>query len=149
MLRGLDGRGVVFFSDEGSRKGHELAANPWAAAVFLWPAQRRQVRFDGRVTALADGEADALFATRPAETSLPLWAWRQDDVVRDRQQLVTSLEQTRAERGGAGVPRPPYWRGFCLEPDAVEFWEENPDGLHERLRHERLGGEWRLQRLAP
>jgi pyridoxamine 5'-phosphate oxidase len=149
MMRGLDERGVVFFSDEGSRKGHELADNPRAAAVFLWPGARRQVRLDGRVTRLSDAEADAIFATRPAETSLPVWAWRQDDVVADRDELVRRLEQTRAQRGGADVPRPDYWVGYRLEPDVVEFWAERPAGLHERLRHERAGQQWRVHRLAP
>jgi pyridoxamine 5'-phosphate oxidase len=149
MLRGLDERGVIFFSDEGSRKGHELADNPLAAAVFLWPTGRRQVRLDGRVTRLSDAEADAIFATRPAGASVPLWAWRQDDVVDDPADLVGRLEAARAERGGGDIPRPAYWVGYRLEPDVVEFWEEKPEGLHERLRHERVGQQWQRQRLAP
>jgi pyridoxamine 5'-phosphate oxidase len=149
MLRGFDHRGLVFFTDEGSRKGRELAENPWAAASFAWPQRKRQVQLEGPVTRLADDEADGLFSERPAERRLPLWAWRQDATVADRAELENQLALCRQELDAATPGRPSYWVGFRLNPDVMEFWEERPEGLHERLRYRQMGATWARQRLAP
>jgi pyridoxamine 5'-phosphate oxidase len=148
VLRGLDDRGLLFFTDSESRKGRELADNPVAAAVFLWPALRREVRLEGTVTMAGNDEADAVMAERPAEAKTPLWAWRQGEPVADAAELERRLERARASLQ-AGVPRPPYWVGYRLAPDVAEFWQERPHGLHERIRHFRADGGWQVQRLAP
>jgi pyridoxamine 5'-phosphate oxidase len=149
MLRGFDEDGLVFFSDEGSRKGRELAENPWAAASFAWPQRTRQVQMEGPVSRLGDEEAEAIFANRPADRRLPLWAWRQNAPVADRAELERRLAETKRDRAGAAIGRPPYWVGFRLNPDAIEFWEERPEGLHERLSYRKMGRAWSMQRLAP
>jgi pyridoxamine 5'-phosphate oxidase len=149
MLRGFDDAGLVFFSDEGSRKGRELAENPWAAASFTWPQRKRQVRMEGPVTRLGDDEAEGTFADRPADRRVPLWAWRQDTPIADRAELQSRLAETKRDLAGAAIGRPPYWVGFRLNPDVVEFWEERPEGLHERLRYRKMGPAWSMQRLAP
>jgi len=149
MLRGLDDAGLIFFTDDGSRKGRELADNPWAAAVFLWPQAKREVQVEGPVTRLAGEEADAIFADRPADRRLPLWAWRQDAEIASAADLEASLADARLRLAGRPVGRPPYWAGFRLNPQAMEFWEERPEGLHERTRYQRMGAVWSKQRLAP
>jgi pyridoxamine 5'-phosphate oxidase len=149
MLRGFDHDGLVFFTDDGSRKARELAENSWAAASFSWPQLRRQVQLEGPVSRLADDEADAVFADRPAERRLPLWAWRQDAPVADRAELETRLAERRQDLADTPIGRPPYWVGFRLNPDVIEFWQERPEGLHERLRYRQMGATWARQRLAP
>jgi pyridoxamine 5'-phosphate oxidase len=149
MLRGFDDSGLIFFTDDGSRKGRELADNPWAAAAFLWPQGNRQVQLEGPVTRLGDEDADAIFADRPPDRRLALWAWRQDAEIGARADLEASLAATRSQMAGRPVGRPPYWVGFRLNPDAIEFWEERPEGLHERTRYRRMGAAWAKQRLAP
>jgi pyridoxamine 5'-phosphate oxidase len=149
MLRAFDDRGLVFFTDDGSRKARELADNPWAAAAFLWPQAHREVQLEGPVTRLGDQETDALFADRPADRRVPLWAWRQDAEITERSKLEASLAETRLKMADRPVGRPPYWAGFRLDPQAVEFWEERPEGLHERTRYQRVGAVWSMQRLAP
>jgi pyridoxamine 5'-phosphate oxidase len=149
MLRAFDDRGLVFFTDEGSRKGTQLATNPVAAAVFLWPVRGREARIEGPVTRLPDDEADAIFAERPPDRRLPLWAWRQDDVVAQAADLRRRLDQVTTELGPVAVPRPPYWVGYRLQFETIEFWQERPEGLHERLAHRQVDGRWVAQRLAP
>ncbi len=149
MLRGFDQDGLVFFTDEGSRKARELTENPWAATSFAWPQRKRQVQLEGPVSRLADDEAEVLFADRPAERRLALWAWRQDAAVADRAELERRLAERRQDLAGAPIGRPPYWLGFRLNPDVIEFWEERPEGLHERLRYQLMDATWFRQRLAP
>jgi pyridoxamine 5'-phosphate oxidase len=149
MLRGFDDRGLVFFTDDGSRKGQQLADNPWAAAAFLWPEANREVQLEGPVTRLGDEETDAIFADRPADRRLPLWAWRQDAEITGRADLEASLAETRRQMADRPIGRPPYWAGFRLDPQTIEFWEERPEGLHERTRYRRSGGLWSMQHLAP
>jgi pyridoxamine 5'-phosphate oxidase len=149
VLRGLDELGVVFFTDEGSRKGQELASNPWATAVFVWPVLRREVRLEGEVTKLTADESDALFSERPDQHRLALWAWRQDEVVADAAELEARLERTRLSWQHGPIPRPSYWAGYRLEAEMIEFWQERDLGLHERIRHRRAGRSWEVQRLAP
>jgi pyridoxamine 5'-phosphate oxidase len=150
MLRGLR-RGLVFFTDYESDKGTELAANPRAAAVLHWlvPAHR-QVRVAGPVERVGAGEADEYWSTRAPAVRLSAAAWHQSRVVASQAVLEMQVQdRLRRHSGGADVPRPQRWGGFRVLPSSVEFWQESPDGLHDRIRYRREGGGWMTQRLSP
>lgn len=149
LLKGVDDRGFSFFTNYHSRKGRELAENPRAALVFHWAQDpRRQVLVNGRVERLPDGESDAYFSTRPTGSRLAAWASQQSSPLPDRETLERAYVQASEEHGGDPT-RPPYWGGFVLVPETVEFWESRPNRLHERLRYTREGDGWELERLAP
>jgi pyridoxamine 5'-phosphate oxidase len=151
LLKGLDERGLRFYTNYDSRKGRELAANPQATLLFPWIDLQRQVTVSGTVSPLAPEESDAYFATRPHGSQLGAMASPQSAVIGSR----AVLEQARAELDarypdGATVPRPPHWGGYCLSPDEVEFWQGRPDRLHDRLRYRLTGdGAWTVERLGP
>ena len=150
MLRGLQ-RGLVFFTDYESDKGAELAANPRAAAVLHWlvPAHR-QVRVAGPVERVGADEADEYWGTRAPAVRLSAAAWHQSRVVASRAVLEKQVQDgLRRHPGGADVPRPQRWGGFRVLPSSVEFWQESPDGLHDRIRYRREGGGWMTERLSP
>jgi pyridoxamine 5'-phosphate oxidase len=150
VLRGLR-RGLVFFTDCESDKGAELAANPRAAAVLHWlvPAHR-QVRVAGPVEPVSADEADQYWSTRVPAARLTAAASHQSRVVAGRAVLETQVQDgLRRHPGGAGVPRPRRWGGFRVLPSRVEFWQESPDGLHDRIRYRREGGGWTIERLSP
>ena len=150
MLRGLR-RGLVFFTDYESDKGAELAANPRAAAVLQWlvPAHR-QVRVAGPVERVGADEADEYWSTRAPAVRLSAAAWHQSRVVASRAVLEMQVQdRLRRHPGGADVPRPQRWGGFRVLPSSVEFWQESPDGLHDRIRYRREGGGWMTERLSP
>jgi pyridoxamine 5'-phosphate oxidase len=150
MLRGLQ-RGLVFFTDGESDKGAELAANPRAAAVLHWlvPAHR-QVRVAGPVEPVSEDEADGYWGTRAPAARLSAAAWHQSRVVASRAVLQRQVQNgQRRYPGGADVPRPRRWGGFRVLPASVEFWQESPDGLHDRIRYRRGDGGWTVERLAP
>jgi pyridoxamine 5'-phosphate oxidase len=150
MLRGLQ-RGLVFFTDYESGKGAELAANPRAAAVLHWlvPAHR-QVRVAGPVERVGADEADGYWRTRAPAVRLSAAAWHQSRVVASRAVLEMQVQdRLRRHPGGADVPRPQRWGGFRVLPSTVEFWQESPDGLHDRIRYRREGGGWTTERLSP
>jgi pyridoxamine 5'-phosphate oxidase len=151
LLKGLDERGLRFYSNYDSRKGRELAANPQATLVFPWIDLQRQVIVSGTVTPLPPEQSDAYFASRPHGSQIGALASPQSAVIRSRD----VLEQARAELDarypdGTPVPRPPHWGGYCLAPDEVEFWQGRPDRLHDRLRYRATGdGAWTVERLGP
>jgi pyridoxamine 5'-phosphate oxidase len=150
ILRGLR-RGLVFFTDGDSGKGAELAANPRAAAVLHWlvPAHR-QVRVTGPVEPVSPDEADEYWATRAPAARLTAAASRQSRVVASRAILQRQVQdELRRHPGGADIPRPRRWGGFRVLPSCVEFWQESPDGLHDRIRYRRQGGAWIIDRLSP
>ena len=150
VLRGLR-RGLVFFTDRESDKGAELAANPQAAAVLHWlvPAHR-QVRVAGPVEPVSRDEADQYWSTRAPAVRLSAAASRQSRVVASRAVLETQVQDLqRRHRGGAYVPRPQRWGGFRVLPSRVEFWQESPDGLHDRIRYRHGGDGWIIERLSP
>jgi pyridoxamine 5'-phosphate oxidase len=148
LLRGLDDRGVVFYTNRRSAKGRDLAANPRAAAVLHWAPLGRQVRVTGAVTETSDEESDAYFAARPRGSRLSAWASPQSDVIPDRQVLDDAVAELDA-RYPDDVPRPPWWGGYRIAPEVVELWTHRDNRLHDRLRFTRDGAEWRLDVLGP
>jgi pyridoxamine 5'-phosphate oxidase len=150
LLKGFDAAGFVFHTNYDSRKGKELAANPFAALVFFWSELERQVRIEGKVERLAAAESDAYFQGRPLGSRLSAWASRQSEPVADRATLERELEEMSTKYEGRNVPRPPFWGGLRLQPDAIEFWQGGANRLHDRLRYRRvLPAGWRIERLSP
>ena len=155
LCKGVDGRGLRFFTNRSSRKGAELAATPSCAVTFLWRELERQVGVTGHAEHLPDQESDAYFASRPRGSQLGAWASAQSTVVPDRAALEASLAAV-AERWpeGTPVPRPPGWGGYLVVPRTVELWQGRPNRLHDRLRYTRVPGSggsvgWTTERLAP
>ena len=149
LLRGLDRRGLVFFTNARSRKARELDANPHAAMTFLWRPLQRQVRVTGPVERIDAAEEDAYFASRPRGSQLAAWASDQSEVIPDRATLDDRYAELEAEYEGRNVPRPPHWGGYRLDPDSVELWLQGQNRMHDRLRYVRDGRAWRLERLSP
>lgn len=149
ILRGVDGRGFVFYTDTRSRKGRELAANPRAALVLQWPELERQVRVEGPVERVSDEEADAYFASRPRGHQIGSWASQQSDALGSRAELEQRFAEVEERFAGRDVPRPRYWGGYRIVPDDIELWQGRPDRLHDRLRFERTPRGWRRQHLWP
>jgi pyridoxamine 5'-phosphate oxidase len=149
LLKGVDRRGLTFFTNFDSRKSHEIATNPKAALLFWWSPQARQVRFEGKIEAVGDDEADAYFASRPRGSQIGAWASAQSSVIADRAALEAAEAEIAARFANAEVPRPPFWGGYRLMPDRVEFWQGRRDRLHDRLRFTRRTDGWTIERLAP
>lgn len=148
LLRGID-RGFVFYTNAESRKGRQLNENPRAALVLFWRELDRQVSASGEVAAVSEDEADAYFATRPRDAQVGAWASRQSAVLSGRGELEDAIERIEARFAGVDVPRPPFWGGFRLVPDAVEFWQGREHRLHDRFRYTRAAESWRIERLYP
>ena len=150
LLRGLDDRGLVFYTNYASAKGRELDAHPRAALTFGWLEVHRQVRLTGPVERVAAAESDAYFASRPRATQLGSWASDQSEPIADRPALLDRVAATERRFAGAPVPRPPHWGGYRLAPAVAEFWQGQPDRLHDRLRYGRdSAGGWAIERLSP
>lgn len=150
LAKGLDARGVVFFTNYTSRKGAQLAARPRATAVFFWQPLERQVRLAGEVTRVTPDESDVYFASRPRASQLGAWASHQSQPVADRATLERRLAETEARFAGGAIPRPPHWGGFRLTPRRVELWQGRAGRLHDRFAYERGDdGAFTLTRLEP
>jgi pyridoxamine 5'-phosphate oxidase len=150
LVKGVDARGFAFHTNRESRKGRELAENPRAALCFHWPALGQQVRAEGPVSLLPDAESDAYFATRPRGSQLGAWASRQSARLRSRADLEEAVRELEARHAGGAVPRPPFWGGYLLAPERIEFWTSMESRLHRRELYIRdAGGGWTVELLAP
>jgi len=150
LLKGVDERGFVFFTNYESRKGRELESNPRAALTFLWHTEpRRQVLVTGTTERLPRSESEAYFDTRDLGSRLGAWASRQSTPIASPADLATAFAEAE-ERFGEEVPLPDWWGGYVLRPETIEFWESGPNRLHDRVRYSRdESGSWRTERLAP
>jgi len=150
LVKSAGEAGFVFFTNRESRKGRELEVNPWAALCFFWPSMTRQVRIEGPVEWLEDEASDAYFASRPRGSQVGAWASRQSAALPSREALVGRVARVEARFAGQAVPRPPFWGGYRLLAQRIEFWHGRDSRLHDRLLYERDGGgEWRQTRLSP
>lgn len=150
LLKGVDERGFVFYSNHESQKGRELAENPNAALVLYWRELNRQVRITGSVSHVSDEESVAYFRSRPIGSRLGAWASRQSEVIPNHEVLVERVEALKAQYQGQEIPLPPYWGGFRVVPNIIEFWESRQSRLHDRFRYRREpNNAWLLERLSP
>lgn len=149
LLKGIDGRGFVFYTNYESRKGRELDANPRATLVFPWFAFERQVIVEGPVTKVPREESEAYFHSRPLASQLAAWASAQSSIIPNRKALEEAMKDLEKKYAGREVPLPPFWGGFRVAPDTVEFWQGRRSRLHDRLRYRRGTDGWTVERLAP
>ena len=149
LLKGFDERGFVFYTNLTSRKGKELQANPQAALCFYWPPLYQQVRVEGKIEIVSDAEADAYFATRPFGSQIGAWASKQSEVLANREELEMQFKALEEKFAGREVPRPPFWSGFRVIPERIEFWESRENRLHDRTVYTRDNGEWVMEKLYP
>ena len=149
-LRGVDPRGLLFFTNYDSRKGVELADNPRAAALLYWKELERQVRIEGTVVRASESDSDAYFAACPRESCIGAWASWQSQPLTSRELLEQRTAEFEAKFSGGPVPRPPNWGGYWLQPDSFEFWQGGAARLHDRLIYrQQPDGTWRIERLFP
>ncbi|HSA58966.1 MAG TPA: pyridoxamine 5'-phosphate oxidase [bacterium] len=149
LLKEADASGFVFYTNLESPKAHALAKRPQAALTFYWEPLRRQVRIQGRTERVSDAEADAYFRTRPRESQIGAWASFQSTPLDSRETLEKRFGEFSEKYEGRDVPRPAHWSGYRVVPDAVEFWIERPNRLHDRFLYTRTGGGWSMKRLYP
>jgi len=151
LLKGLDDRGFVFYTNYESRKGQDLTVNPFASLCFHWKSLYRQVRVEGPVTTVSDAESDEYYASRPRLSQVGAWASQQSRPLASREQLLAAVEKFEADYDGRDIPRPPYWRGTRVIPLQIEFWQAGEYRLHDRFLFSRAaeGQEWTVQRLNP
>lgn len=149
LLKGVDERGLMFYTNYESRKAQELIAHPRAALIFYWPDLERQIRIEGGVEKTSAAESDAYFASRPRGSRIGAWVSPQSQVIAGRDVLDQRQREIEARFGDGDVPRPPHWGGFRVVPVMWEFWQGRPSRLHDRLRYTRSDRGWTLERLAP
>ncbi|WP_438022342.1 pyridoxamine 5'-phosphate oxidase [Sorangium sp. So ce233] len=149
LLKGIDDRGFVFFTNHGSRKAMDLEANPFAALCIHWAKAAEQIRVEGRVERISDAESDAYFATRPRGSQIGAWASRQSAPLPSRERLIERVREIEARFEGQPVPRPAFWGGYRVVPERIELWRGQESRLHDRQVYLRDGGGWRVERLYP
>jgi len=149
LLKGVDERGFVFYTNLGSPKARALLQEPWAALCFYWDKIDKQIRVRGRAHRVSDDEADAYFATRPRLSQIGAWASRQSRPMRGYFELEAEVAKTVVRFGVGEVPRPPFWSGFRVVPEQIEFWKQKPFRRHERILYTRAAGIWQKQWLYP
>lgn len=149
LLKAADSRGFVFYTNTGSRKGRDLAANGRAALCFWWGSLRRQVRVEGVVEMVTDAEANEYFASRPRARQIGAWASNQSTPLESREELLAAARRVEAQYGSGTIPRPPHWTGYRVVPDLMEFWYGHEDRLHERTEYRLRGNDWIERILSP
>lgn len=150
LLKGYDENGFVFFTNYESHKGKELASNPQACMVFFWKELERQIRVEGIVEKISEKESDQYFLSRPAGSQLGAWASPQSTVIESRDVIEENLKKYGARFSTQPVARPPYWGGYRLQPQLIEFWQGRSSRLHDRLQYSlQKNGDWKIDRLAP
>lgn len=149
LMKGVDEEGFVFYTNLDGRKGRELRTRPAAAICFHWPALEVQVRVEGTVTQVSDEEADEYFATRARTSQIGAWASIQSQPIEQADDLSNRVAEYDAKFAGQDVPRPPFWSGFRLHPERIEFWKSKPGRLHERHLYTRTGESWTMETLYP
>ena len=150
LLKGVDERGFIFFTNYDSRKGRELAENPNAALVFYWADLERQVCVTGEVKKISREESEVYFKSRPRGSRIGAWVSRQSEIIADRAALDQRWKEFDAKYPGEDIPMPPYWGGYVLSPQTIEFWQGRPSRLHDRFCYsEQANGTWRIERLSP
>jgi pyridoxamine 5'-phosphate oxidase len=150
LLKGLDERGFIFFTNYDSRKGREIAGNPNVALVFYWPDQERQVCIAGQAAKIPQAESEVYFKSRPRGSRLAAWASRQSEAIENREVLEAHWRELQAKYPGEDVPMPPNWGGFVIAPSRIEFWQGRPSRLHDRFRYlKQADGKWLIERLSP
>jgi pyridoxamine 5'-phosphate oxidase len=149
LLKGFDERGFVFYTNYEGRKARELEDNPYCALVFYWGELERQVRVEGRASRIPKEESDAYFDSRPRGSRLGAWVSEQSRTIESREALEDRLRELEERYEGAEIPRPPFWGGYRVEPDSVEFWQGRENRLHDRLIYRRSERGWKIERLQP
>lgn len=150
LLKGIDSRGFVFYTNYQSEKGMHLAGNPFASIVFWWGQKQRQVRIDGTVERISPQQSEEYFHSRPIESQIGAWVSKQSAVIPDREWLEQRYDQFSEQFAGDDpIPRPPHWGGYRIVPDLFEFWQGQPSRLHDRFRYVVEGGKWNIERLSP
>ena len=149
LLRGVEDDGLRWYTNRESLKGRQLGENPRAQLLFYWRELGRQILIHGPVRETGDADSDAYFGGRPRDSRIGAWASRQGSVIAGRDELLERVRAADAEHPGDDVPRPPYWGGYLLEPEVVEFWQAGEFRLHDRFAYVRSGDRWRVDRLSP
>lgn len=149
LLKGVDEKGFVFYTNYDSRKGKEMADSPFVCLNFFWTLQARQVRVEGRIEKVSPEESDGYFKTRPRDSQIGAWASAQSSVIKSREVLEENIKNLEKEYEGKDIPRPPHWGGYVVIPEHVEFWQGRPNRLHDRFLYEDTPTGWMVFRLSP
>ena len=149
LLKGFDGRGFVFYTNYGSRKGKELEENNNASALFFWPELERQIRIEGIAEKISKEESEKYFNTRPYKSRIGAWASKQSEVIENRFVIVKKFLEYLAKFHSSNIPLPEFWGGYILIPEIFEFWQGRANRLHDRIRYKLINDSWKIERLSP